>query len=235
MVEQKAMPCIRHAVILCHPADRSFNHSIAQAYCEEVARCGQETILRDLYRLNFDPVLRAKERPVEGGKPSRDVAAELRELEECSVFTLVYPIWFGTPPAMLKGYVERVLGSGVTPQNVLLRNRVGFLTGKPLLSFTTSATRDIWLDEQGQVSSLRQVFDRYLAHAFGMQLEKHVHFGHILPGTNARFIDEYLYEVREEARRVCAQTFVATRRAAITAAEKSADHDRTHLRDGGAI
>lgn len=205
-------PVPRHAVILCHPAMKSFNRAIAEAYCQEVERWGQTWLLRDLYALDFDPVLRADERPGNGNDPEPDVAAELLALDGCDVFTLIYPIWFGSPPAMLKGYVERVFGSGVTPQNVLLRNRVGFLTGKWLLSFTTSASRDIWLDEQGQVSSLRQLFDRYIAHAFGMLLEKHVHFGHILPGTKARQIDEYLHEVREEARRVCANTLAMAHR-----------------------
>ena len=211
-------PEIRHAVILCHPAEQSFNRTVAETYCDEVARCGQKAIIRDLYRLDFDPVLRADERPTVGADPHPDVARELCQLDGCNVFTLIYPIWFGTPPAMLKGYVERVFGSGVTPQNVLLRNRIGFLTGQRLFSITTSATRDIWLDEQGQVSSLRQVFDRYIAHAFGMQIEKHLHFGHILPGTHQRFIDEYLREVRQETHRLCADALAAARRPAAAAA-----------------
>ncbi|WP_254601906.1 NAD(P)H-dependent oxidoreductase [Sphingomonas bacterium] len=190
------------------------HHSVADVYCDEVERCGQKTVVRDLYRLGFDPILKAEEMPAVGAEPGPDVQTELTHLSGCDVFTLIYPIWFGTPPAMLKGYIERIFGSGVTPQNVLLRNRLGFLTAKRLLIFTTSATKDLWLDEQGQVASLRQVFDRYLAHAFGMALEKHVHFGHILPGTRARWIDQNLYDVRQEPRRVCAEVLAATRHTA---------------------
>jgi len=202
----------QHAVILCHPAAESFNRSIADAYCEEVGRCDQSWVLRDLYAMNFDPVLRADERPNEGNRPKADVAQELALLRECDVLVLVYPIWFGTPPAMLKGYVERVLGSGVTPRNVLLHDQIGFLAGKRLMSISTSALGDVWLDEQGQVASLRQVFDRYVAHAFGMRIDKHLSFGPIVPGTNARVIEEYLFRVREEARRVCADALMAFRR-----------------------
>jgi len=205
-------PAVRHAVILCHPSERSFNRAIADAYCDEVEHWGQSCLLRDLYALGFDPVLRADERPGEGNRPRSDVTAELDLLRECDVFVLIYPIWFGTPPAMLKGYVERVLGSGITPENMLLQDRVGFLTGKRLLSISTSATGDVWLDEQGQMASLRQVFDRYIAHAFGMQLEKHLNFGHIVPGTERRFTAERLHRVREEARRVCADALAEKRR-----------------------
>jgi len=202
----------RHAVILCHPSEQSFNRAIADAYCDEVERCGQSALLRDLYAIDFNPVLRADERPSEGNRPRPDVEAELTLLRDCDVFTLIYPIWFGTPPAMLKGYVERVLGSGVTPQNVLLQNQVGFLAGRRLLSISTSATKDIWLDEQGQLASLRQIFDRYIAHAFGMRLEKHLNFGYIVPGTERRFIEERLHRVREEARRICADALAEKRR-----------------------
>jgi NAD(P)H dehydrogenase (quinone) len=203
---------LRHAVILCHPASQSFNHSIAEAYCETVAACGQSSVIRNLYELDFDPVLRNDERPTVGADLRADVTREFTQLTGSDVFVLVYPIWFGSPPAMLKGYVERVFGAGVTPQNVLLQNRLGFLTGKRLLSFTTSATSDIWLDEQGQMQSLRQVFDRYIAHAFGMQIEKHVTFGHIVPGTSARVIEQNLFDVKQEARRVCAELLATLRR-----------------------
>ena len=46
-----------HAVILAHPDADSFNAAVAQAYCEAVRGPGHEAVLRDLYRLGFDPVL----------------------------------------------------------------------------------------------------------------------------------------------------------------------------------
>lgn len=209
---------LRHAIILCHPAPRSFNHSVADAYCDMVEKCGQSSIVRDLYALDFDPVLRDGERPESGSHPSADVAREIALLSSCDVFVLVYPIWFGSPPAMLKGYIERVFGSGVTPQNVLLRNRLGFLAGKRLLSFTSSATSEIWLDEQGQIQSLRQVFDRYIGRAFDMKIEKHISFGHIVPGASQSAIEQNLFEVRQESRRVCADLLAEMRRTSASAA-----------------
>src|SRR3954467_1179436 len=99
----------RHAVILCHPDPKSFNRAVADAYCDAVRKQGQEVMVRDLYAMGFDPVLKAEERPtVDNFKLSEDVEAEIALLASSDVFVLVYPIWFGTPPAMLKGYVERV-------------------------------------------------------------------------------------------------------------------------------
>ena len=57
----------RHAVILAHPATTSFNALVARTYCEAVGRFGQEAVIRDLYALGFDPVLKDAERPT--GRP----------------------------------------------------------------------------------------------------------------------------------------------------------------------
>ncbi len=93
----------KHAVIVAHPDADSFTMAVARAYSETVAARGQVAVLRDLYRLGFDPVLKAAERPTGGAfTPAPDVAAELEELRGADIFVLVYPIWFGAPPAMIK-------------------------------------------------------------------------------------------------------------------------------------
>src|SRR3546814_6867753 len=67
-----------------------------------------------------------------------DVAEEVRLISGASVFVLIYPIWFGTPPAMLKGYVERVLGTGFSYRDVRENQENALLTGAHLLSLTRS-------------------------------------------------------------------------------------------------
>jgi NAD(P)H dehydrogenase (quinone) len=195
----------RHIVVLAHPDAGSFNAQAAHVYCDAVRNCGQEALLRDLYAMNFDPVLHADERPSRKlFKVYPDVQAELDTLAGADVLTLVYPIWFGSPPAILKGYVDRVLGSGVTPRAVQEDGGNGLLNGCRLISFTSSAAREPWLAEVGQEPSLRDVFDRYLQHAFGMRSSDHVQFGGVVEGLSRRFVDQNLYDVQERARRVCA-------------------------------
>jgi NAD(P)H dehydrogenase (quinone) len=206
----------RHAVILCHPDPKSFNRAIADTYCDTVHKIGHEAIVRDLYAMGFDPILKTNERPtVEGFRISTDVKNEIALLTGCEVFLLIYPIWFGTPPAMLKGYVERVFGSGITPRDVGARARKSFLAGKKLISFTTSAMSEPWLNEQGQWLSLRYLFDHYLTHAFGMQADEHVHFGNVTTGMPKLWADRHLYAVEQQAKAVCAT--VLTNRAGAAA------------------
>ena len=161
-------------------------------------------MFRDLYRMGFDPVLKSNERPTAANfELSPDVAAEIDIISGADIFVLVYPIWFGTPPAMMKGYVERVFGAGF-PHGAA-RNRLPhpMLAGKRLLSFTSSGLPRQWLEEQGAWLSLRKVFDDYLASAFSLASSDHVHFGSIGEGLTERVAREHLFTVEETARRVC--------------------------------
>ena len=196
----------RHAVILCHPDPHSFNHAIAARYCDEVRAGGQSIVLRDLYAMHFDPVMTAEERPTLADPiRSPDVTAEREVLAGCDVFVLIYPIWFGSPPAMMKGYVERVFGAGVAPANVRQQSRGDLLGKKRLLSFSTSAMSNVWLAQEGQEQGLNSVFDDYIVHAFGMHSREHKRFALITDQMDQRSADTYLWEVAQQAHRTCAQ------------------------------
>ena len=195
---------IRHLVVLGHPAAKSFNHAIATAYCEAVHECGQEAVVRDLYAMSFDPLLKAEERPGAAGfTPAEDVEAELGLLRDSAILTLVYPIWFGTPPAIIKGYVDRVLGAGFHARDLRLGVPHPVLHGKRLMQLTTSATTRPWLEEQGQWSGLRAAFDGYLATVFGLVKGEHVHFDAIVGDLDPRYADECLEWTRERTRAAC--------------------------------
>lgn len=125
------LPKPRHAVILAHPDENRFNAAVARTWCEAARKCEHEAELRDLYRLGFNPVLKATEQP----RPdlyamSNDVAAELAVIASADIFVLVYPVWFGAPPAILKGYVDRVLGSGFSHGAIRERAHHQFMSGK---------------------------------------------------------------------------------------------------------
>ena len=198
----------KHSVIVAHPDADSFTLSVARRYCAVVEAKGQTSVLRDLYRMSFDPVLKASERPGDGPfVPAPDVAAELELLEGSGAFVLVYPIWFGTPPAMLKGYIERVLGAGLSPK--ALHGHLGrpphpLLGGKQLLSFSSSGSTQQWLADQGAWVSLQTIFDGYLARAFWMDTPHHVHFESIHAGLRAEEVRAHLETVERRAAAMCA-------------------------------
>ena len=194
----------RHVAILAHPDPESLNATIARTYVDTVRAAGQDVILRDLYALGFDPVLKNSERP---GRPgfalSKDVAEELDLIGGADIYTFIHPIWFGMPPAILTGYIDRVIGSGVTAREVQHRDGQGVLRGKQLFSITTSGASDVWLDEQGQIEALKDLMERYLFRAFGMRSAEHLRFGGVTESYSQHFVEQALSDVETRTRRIC--------------------------------
>lgn len=210
MTERDSKPAAsppRHAIIACHPESESFTMSVARAYAAAVEAHGQVAILRDLYRIGFDPVLKAAERlSAEPFVPASDVKAELDLLGGAEAFVLVYPLWFGSPPAMMKGYIERVLGAGFSHRMIarhLHKATHPLLGGKHLLTFSSSGSSKQWLADQKAWVSLQTIFDGYLARAFWMETPEHVHFGEIVDGTDPQVIRAHLVEVEQQAAHLC--------------------------------
>jgi NAD(P)H dehydrogenase (quinone) len=196
----------KHSLIVCHPNRHSLTMSIARRYAETARAIGHEVIIRDLYRMNFDPVLKDAERPAPyEHHVSADVAHEFDQLDGTDVLALFYPLWFASPPAMMKGYIERVLGAGFSYEEIRERKPHPLLAGKLLVSFTTSGTSTAWLHEQGVLNSLRTILDDYLQHAFSFADKLHFHFDRIPEGMAPRFGDTILLQVEEHAREVCSR------------------------------
>jgi len=131
-------------VLIGHQHQGSFNHAIAAAAVEELQRAGHEVVYHDLYAEGFDPVLRHEE--ITGQAPLDPVVEQhIAEVLAADGYVVVHPNWWGQPPAMLRGWQDRVLRQGpvyeFTPDGV-----VGHLKGKRALVLTTSNTpRDVEL------------------------------------------------------------------------------------------
>lgn len=194
---------IRHLIVLGHPGPEGFAHTVAATCGDTIRACGQEPVLRDLYALDFDPRLGADERTAAGVAPAKDVEIELELLRSADSLILVYPIWFGMPPAIIKGYVDRVMGAGFAARNLMSGTAHPFLAGKRLTLVTSSASTQPWLEEQGQWLGLRQIFDVYLKTIFGLASVDHVHFDAIAEVTPAQYVDECQQQVRDAVRGLC--------------------------------
>jgi len=99
-------------VILAHPDRESFNHSIAMAVIKRLKRNGHKVMFHDLYSENFDPVLQEKEIP-ENALLSRKIKQHCREIAAADGIIIVHPNWWGQPPAIMKGWIDRVIRPGV--------------------------------------------------------------------------------------------------------------------------
>jgi putative NADPH-quinone reductase len=103
---------MRVLTILAHPQPGSFNHAIAKAALSALETGGHEIIFHDLYAERFDPLLRSEEIP-KGAQIDEALARHCRDLAEADGIIVVHPNWWGMPPAILKGWVDRVERPGV--------------------------------------------------------------------------------------------------------------------------
>jgi NAD(P)H dehydrogenase (quinone) len=186
---------MKHAVIVAHPSAQSFNLAMAHAYQVAVERGGGKVVLRDLYRLGFDPRLGDGEIPRPGGfAPAEDVKAERALIGAADVFVFVYPLWFNSPPAMLKGYIERVFGMGFG-YDAGADGTQPLLRGRTMISVSSSGAPKAWMVETGAWPAMRKLFDEHFSAVCGLSVADHLHFGEITPGITAEAVESCAAQV----------------------------------------
>ena len=131
------------SIILAHPDSQSFNHAIAQAAFTELVQHKHQVTLHDLYAEKFDPLLPTAEIP-KGAFVPPEVDALCQEVAQAEGIIIVHPNWWGQPPAILKGWIDRVLRPGVAYQFLEGDEGagipVGLLKARAALIFNTSNT-----------------------------------------------------------------------------------------------
>lgn len=97
-------------ILLAHPSKISFNGALADAYEQRAKEVGHEVRRQNLGDLDFDPVL------WEGYKTPQELEPDLIKAQDnilwCEKWVIFYPIWWGSVPALLKGFLDRALQSG---------------------------------------------------------------------------------------------------------------------------
>ena len=131
------------SLILGHPAPGSFNHAICAAAIAALRTGGHECVFHDLYAERFDPVLTAAELPKDAVLPP-EIERHCREIDEADGLIVVHPNYWSAPPAILRGWVDRVLRAGraynFVPDGQGGAAPVGLLRATAGLVFTTANT-----------------------------------------------------------------------------------------------
>ncbi|MDO8341838.1 MAG: NAD(P)H-dependent oxidoreductase [Cellvibrio sp.] len=97
-------------VIVGHPDSNSYCASLAESYVKEAAEKGHELKLFKLGDANFDPILHHGHNQRQELEP--DLVAMREAILWSSHLVFVYPIWWGSIPALLKGFFDRTFLPG---------------------------------------------------------------------------------------------------------------------------
>jgi len=100
----------RILVILGHPSSGSYCAAIASAYKEGAQACGNDVRFIAVGNLFFDPVLHNGYHVIQELEP--DLKEAQAHIKWAQHIVFVYPIWWGTMPALLKGFIDRIFLPG---------------------------------------------------------------------------------------------------------------------------
>ena len=91
----------------------NFNSGLLERLISKINEAGDELMVRDLYQMNFDPVLRTRDfEMISAGNPPEDIRKEQELIKWADVLLFIYPIWWGGMPAIVKGYIDKVFSWG---------------------------------------------------------------------------------------------------------------------------
>lgn len=149
-------------IVHAHPEPKSFNTALRDQSVRELKDAGHSVVLSDLYAMNFNPVSgpddfndRAdpdylvyaleQRHGYQTGTLAADITAEVEKLKACDLLILHFPLYWFSVPAILKGWIDRVLVSGLTYGGRRFYDQGG-LKGKKALLTLTLGGREHMLD-----------------------------------------------------------------------------------------
>jgi len=97
-------------LLLAHPDNNSLNTALADSYEQAARKKGHEVRRQNLGEMRFDPIL------WQGYKTVQELEPDLKQAQEnilwCEHWVIFYPIWWGSVPALFKGFLDRTLYAG---------------------------------------------------------------------------------------------------------------------------
>ncbi|MDP3563284.1 MAG: NAD(P)H-dependent oxidoreductase [Methanoregula sp.] len=131
------------SIILAHPKKGSFNHAIADTAAAALRDAGHSVTVHDLYAEKFDPLLPYGEIARDAVLPPL-IAEHCCEIASADGIVFVHPNWWGMPPAILKGWIDRIIRPGVAYRFAERDSGegipIGLLVAKAVIVFNTSNT-----------------------------------------------------------------------------------------------
>ncbi|WP_178896726.1 NAD(P)H-dependent oxidoreductase [Bacillus altitudinis] len=171
-------------IVYAHPWDGSYNHAILTSITEKLETKREPFQVIDLYKDGFNPVFTAEElKHFHKGETPYSLVKDYQEkLKQSTELVFIFPVWWWDLPAMLKGFIDKVMLSGfafIEDQNT--GTLQGLLTNIKKTTVISTSTTDKEYIESEAGNAIQSVFiDRTLAD-LGIKNEstKWIHFSRV--------------------------------------------------------
>ena len=192
---------MQHLIVAAHPLEDSITMKLARGYALELQQLGHSQRTHDLYRMGFNPVMGAHElEPLSiGHAADADVAQAQQDVCNADALTVIYPLWWATMPAMMKGYIDRVFARGFAYE---ARDGVakGLMDGKRCVLITLSGSPLSMLLDNCEWKAMDTLQDTHIFRSSGFELLEHLHFDEVVPHLSKALAEQYMTRVRACAR-----------------------------------
>lgn len=187
---------MKHLIIYAHPNPQSLNGQLKQMLLEHLWDKGHKVKIRDLYQINFNPVLSLSDMQRQlKGQVAEDVKQEQEFILWADLITFIHPIWWTGLPALLKGYIDRVFSYGFA-YRFDHGIQKGLLTGKQAVIINTHGKSYAEYQAIGMDKALSLTSDKGIYSYCGFEIKQHFFFDKADRAT-ADGIEQWTKQIKE--------------------------------------
>lgn len=143
-------------VVYCHPSEDFFTKHMCDAFVKGITDAGNEYVISDLYRMNFNPVMSEQEYLRDAyyrnePAPADDVLVEQAKINDADAIAFIYPVFWTEAPAMLVGWFDRVWTYGFAYGDKTMK------VLKKAVILCSAGNSIEYLEETGLLESMKKV------------------------------------------------------------------------------
>ncbi|NKB79722.1 NAD(P)H-dependent oxidoreductase [Ochrobactrum daejeonense] len=205
-------------VVSATPEPNSFVASMAKASVDVMRGLGHDVVHSDLYAMGWNPVASAADfdtrrnpeyltyaleqrHNVEAGSLAPDIRAELDKLQDADLLIFNFPVYWFSTPAILKGWIDRVLVSGLCYGGRRIYNAGGMVGKRAFVGLTLGGREDMFGEGaiHGPIKQLlRPVLQGTLAYVGYEVLEPFIgwHIPYLKPEEREAIMDRYIESLK---------------------------------------
>jgi NAD(P)H dehydrogenase (quinone) len=187
---------MKHLIIYAHPNEASINHRLKEKVLTTLKSNHHDVVVRDLYHLQFNPVLSLEDlKGQRAGQVDMVVKQEQEYITWADSITFVYPIWWTGMPAIMKGYIDRVMTYGFA-YSYATGVQEGLLKGKQAIIINTQGKSHQEYQALAMDKALQLTSDTGVYTYCGFEVKEHFFFEKADKATTA-VVEQWMKAVEE--------------------------------------